>query len=88
MAIMTIFSGQRKETYIYRLFSTGTMEEKVFQRQTFKSDLAEQLVAAQEDMTDITEFAVKELKRIFIYNKKVLFTLYILFHGDILTGNR
>jgi len=62
-------SGQLKETYIYRLFSTGTLEEKIFQRQTFKSDLAEQLVAAEEDMTDMTEFAVKELKKIFIYNK-------------------
>lgn len=62
-------SGQKKETYIYRLFSTGTLEEKVFQRQTFKSDLAEQLVAAAEDVTDITEFAVKELKKIFVYNK-------------------
>eukprot|EP00483_Globobulimina_turgida_P007633 UN07648 len=62
-------SGQLKETYIYRLFSTGTLEEKIFQRQTFKSDLAEQLVAAEEDMTDMTEFAVKELKKIFVYNK-------------------
>merc|ERR1712228_178536 len=62
-------SGQLKETFIYRLFSTGTLEEKIFQRQTFKSDLAEQLVAAEEDMTDMTEFAVKELKKIFIYNK-------------------
>ncbi len=62
-------SGQAKKTYIYRLFSTGTLEEKIFQRQTFKSDLAEQLVAAQEDITDMTEFAVKELKNIFKYNK-------------------
>eukprot|EP01083_Nonionella_stella_P221275 790726_1 len=65
-------SGQLKTTYIYRLFSTGTLEEKIFQRQTFKSDLAEQLVAAQEDITDMTEFAVKELKNIFKYNKKTI----------------
>merc|ERR1712129_69721 len=63
-------SGQKKPTYIYRLFSTGTLEEKIFQRQTFKSDLAQQLVAADEDMTDMTEFVRKDLKKIFMYNKE------------------
>ena len=61
-------SGQKKPTFIYRLLSTGAIEEKMFQRQTFKSDMAEQIVA--DECGDVTEFAVKELKAIFEYNEK------------------
>lgn len=28
--------GQRKHVYVYRLFMTGTIEEKMFQRQVLK----------------------------------------------------
>ncbi|ETO26541.1 SNF2 family domain-containing protein [Reticulomyxa filosa] len=63
-------SGQKKPTYIYRLLSTGTIEEKMFQRQTFKADMAEQIIAAQAN--DVTAFVVKELKAIFSYNNKTL----------------
>ena len=60
-------SGQRKETFIYRLLCTGTIEEKMFQRQTFKSDMAETIV--NTDNYDCTEFVLNELKSLFVYNK-------------------
>jgi len=37
-------SGQKKPCYIYRLFSTGTIEEKMFQRQIFKNEMADSLM--------------------------------------------
>lgn len=36
--------GQKKQVYIYRLFSTGTIEEKIFQRQVNKRGLANTVV--------------------------------------------
>lgn len=32
--------GQTKPCFVYRLLTTGTLEEKVYQRQLLKSDLA------------------------------------------------
>ena len=32
--------GQKKDVYIYRLLSTGTVEEKIFQRQILKQEFA------------------------------------------------
>ncbi|ETO16802.1 DNA repair and recombination protein RAD54, partial [Reticulomyxa filosa] len=61
-------SGQLKPTFIYRLLSTASIEEKMFQRQIFKADMAEKLIAAEGG--DITAFVVKELKAIFTYNEK------------------
>lgn len=31
--------GQKKDVFVYRLLATGTIEEKIFQRQLFKSEL-------------------------------------------------
>jgi len=31
--------GQKKQCYIYRLISTGTLEEKIFQRQAHKKSI-------------------------------------------------
>ena len=37
--------GQKKKVFIYRLFSTGTIEEKMFQRQLFKSGVSQVVVS-------------------------------------------
>ncbi|MES1914023.1 MAG: hypothetical protein MHM6MM_006157 [Cercozoa sp. M6MM] len=37
-------SGQKKEVYVYRLMSTGTIEEKMYQRQIFKTAMADAVV--------------------------------------------
>ncbi|CUV04061.1 unnamed protein product [Cryptosporidium hominis] len=38
--------GQKKNCYIYRLFSTGTIEEKIYQRQLCKDGLSAMLVTS------------------------------------------
>ncbi|CDJ36193.1 DNA repair protein rad54, putative [Eimeria mitis] len=41
--------GQKKTCYIYRLFSTGTIEEKIYQRQICKDGLSAMLVSEGEN---------------------------------------
>lgn len=41
--------GQKKPCYIYRLLATGTIEEKIFQRQTHKKALSNTVVDSNED---------------------------------------
>lgn len=41
--------GQKKLCYIYRLFSTGTIEEKIYQRQISKDGLSSMLVTEGEN---------------------------------------
>ncbi|XP_055388640.1 uncharacterized protein LOC129617445 [Condylostylus longicornis] len=40
--------GQKKHCYVYRLFSTGTIEEKIFQRQLSKDSLSSMVVTDGE----------------------------------------
>jgi len=44
--------GQKKECFIYRLFATGTIEEKVFQRQVCKDGLSSMLVTDTDDNSE------------------------------------
>lgn len=54
--------GQKKPCYIYRFVTTGTIEEKIFQRQTHKKALSNSVV----DNDDAERhFSVKELKELF-----------------------
>lgn len=55
--------GQRKECFLYRFLSTGTIEEKIFQRQTHKKALSSCVVDSEEDVT--RHFSVAELKELF-----------------------
>ncbi|OEH74457.1 DNA repair protein [Cyclospora cayetanensis] len=41
--------GQKKTCYIYRMFSTGTIEEKIYQRQICKDGLSAMLVSEGEN---------------------------------------
>ncbi|XP_025726628.1 DNA repair and recombination protein RAD54B isoform X2 [Callorhinus ursinus] len=56
--------GQKHPVHIYRLLTTGTIEEKIYQRQISKQDLSEAVV----DLTKTSEhiqFSVEELKNLF-----------------------
>eukprot|EP01129_Flabellula_baltica_P011803 TRINITY_DN5226_c0_g1_i1.p1 TRINITY_DN5226_c0_g1~~TRINITY_DN5226_c0_g1_i1.p1 ORF type:complete len:771 (-),score=153.12 TRINITY_DN5226_c0_g1_i1:7-2319(-) len=54
--------GQKKEVFIYRLLSTGTIEEKIFQRQMEKQSMSSKVVGA--DFVS-QRFTPEDLKRIF-----------------------
>lgn len=53
-------TGQKRKTTIYRLFSTGTLEEVIYQRQLQKGALASVTVDGREEGT--AKFSSEELK--------------------------
>ncbi|XP_077306885.1 LOW QUALITY PROTEIN: DNA repair and recombination protein RAD54-like [Lithobates pipiens] len=60
--------GQKKTCYIYRLLSTGTIEEKIFQRQAHKKALSSCVVDEEQDVE--RHFSVGELKELFTLNEE------------------
>eukprot|EP00051_Salpingoeca_urceolata_P013516 m.169717 g.169717 ORF g.169717 m.169717 type:complete len:747 (+) comp17812_c0_seq1:185-2425(+) len=60
--------GQTKRCYIYRLVSTGTIEEKIFQRQAHKKALSSCVVDEEEDVE--RHFSVNEMRDLFKLNEK------------------
>ena len=58
--------GQTKRCYIYRMVSTGTIEEKIFQRQAHKKALSSCVVDEEEDVT--RHFSREDLKDLFTLN--------------------
>uniref|UniRef100_A0A0P4W6W4 DNA repair and recombination protein RAD54-like n=2 Tax=Scylla olivacea TaxID=85551 RepID=A0A0P4W6W4_SCYOL len=58
--------GQKKNCYIYRLLATGSIEEKIFQRQAHKKALSSCVVDYEEDVQ--RHFSVSELRELFILN--------------------
>lgn len=54
--------GQRKEVWIYRLITTGTIEEKIFQRQLVKQSMSQKVMHAE--MTE-ADFSDEDLRDIF-----------------------
>lgn len=59
--------GQKKPCYIYRLLTTGTIEEKIFQRQTHKKALSSTVVDMNEDTA--RHFSASELRELFRLEK-------------------
>ena len=59
--------GQKKRVFIYRLLSTGSIEEKVYQRQVAKQGLSANVVDQEDDTKQ--HFSRKELKNLFLYKK-------------------
>lgn len=53
--------GQTKPCYIYRLVAAGTIEEKIFQRQTHKKALSNTVVDQDEGIRHFTMTDLKEL---------------------------
>uniref|UniRef100_A0A3B4C5R1 DNA repair and recombination protein RAD54-like n=1 Tax=Pygocentrus nattereri TaxID=42514 RepID=A0A3B4C5R1_PYGNA len=62
--------GQRKTCYIYRLLSTGTIEEKILQRQAHKKALSSCVVDEEQDVE--RHFSLEELKELFALNEDTL----------------
>lgn len=62
--------GQKKRVFIYRLLSTGTIEEKIYQRQVSKQGLSANVVDMQEDSKQ--HFTLEELKSLFKYKADTL----------------
>ncbi|CAF1582131.1 unnamed protein product [Adineta ricciae] len=53
--------GQKKTTYVYRLLSKGSMEEKIYFRQVNKQAMAQRVVDAQQLARHFTESELREL---------------------------
>lgn len=60
--------GQQKRVFLYRLLSTGTLEEKVYQRQLTKLALAKNVV--DQDVNAKPSFSASELRDLFKYRGK------------------
>jgi RAD54-like protein 2 len=54
--------GQTKQTYIYRLIAAGTMERKVYDRQLYKTSLANRVV---DEMQQKRHLQVEELSELY-----------------------
>ncbi|BET00453.1 DNA repair and recombination protein RAD54-like [Nesidiocoris tenuis] len=59
--------GQKKPCYIYRFISTGSIEEKMLQRQAHKKALSSSVVDCEEDVK--CHFSRNELKALFMYKE-------------------
>jgi DNA repair and recombination RAD54-like protein len=57
--------GQRKDCFVYRFIATGTIEEKIFQRQSHKQSLSSCVVDSAEDVE--RHFSLDSLKELFQY---------------------
>ncbi|KAI0256792.1 DNA repair protein, SNF2 family [Lactifluus subvellereus] len=59
--------GQKKECFVYRFISTGTIEEKIFQRQASKQALSSAVVDEKEDAE--RHFSIDALRKLFLFNE-------------------
>ena len=55
--------GQKKQCFIYRMLAVGTIEEKIFQRQTHKKALSSCVVDQEEDVE--RHFSLNDLRDLF-----------------------
>lgn len=62
--------GQKKTVHIYRLLTTGTIEEKIYQRQTAKQGLSGTVADAKESVK--IEFSREELRDLFTLHENTL----------------
>jgi len=57
--------GQKKDCFVYRFISTGSIEEKIFQRQSHKQSLSSCVVDSAEDVE--RHFSLDSLRELFQY---------------------
>lgn len=60
--------GQKKDCFVYRFIATGTIEEKIFQRQSHKQSLSSCVVDSAEDVE--RHFSGDDLKQLFEYRQQ------------------
>jgi DNA repair and recombination RAD54-like protein len=58
------------EGFVYRFISTGTIEEKIFQRQANKQALSSAVVDEKEDAE--RHFSIDALRQLFLFNENTL----------------
>ncbi|RKP36246.1 DNA repair protein, SNF2 family [Dimargaris cristalligena] len=58
--------GQKKICFIYRFVGTGTIEEKIFQRQSHKQSLSSCVVDEEQDVE--RHFSREQLRQLFLYD--------------------
>lgn len=62
--------GQKKECFVYRFISTGTIEEKIFQRQANKQSLSSAVVDEMEDVE--RHFSRDALRQLFLFKENTV----------------
>jgi DNA repair and recombination RAD54-like protein len=60
--------GQKKDCFVYRFIATGTIEEKIFQRQSHKQSLSAAVVDQGEDVE--RHFSLDSLRELFQFKPK------------------
>ena len=60
--------GQKKDCFVYRFIATGSIEEKIFQRQAHKQSLSSCVVDGGEDVE--RQFSLDSLRELFMFNSK------------------
>ncbi len=60
--------GQKKDCFVYRFIATGTIEEKIFQRQSHKQSLSSCVVDSAEDVE--RHFTLDSLRELFQFHDK------------------
>merc|ERR1712151_48810 len=71
--------GQKKNCFIYRLFTTGTIDEKVYQRQICKDGLSTMMVTetGEEEASEMRESLAADLvKDLFSFQSDTLSTTH------------
>ncbi|KAK4048006.1 DNA-dependent ATPase protein rad54 [Microbotryomycetes sp. JL201] len=58
--------GQKKNCFVYRFVATGTVEEKIFQRQSHKQNLSSCVVDSNSDVERF--YTSEDLRQLFKYN--------------------
>lgn len=70
--------GQKKDCFIYRFISTGTIEEKIFQRQLMKMSLSSCVVDEKEDVERL--FSADSLKQLFEFQPDTMCDTHDTYH--------
>lgn len=70
--------GQKKDCFIYRFISTGTIEEKIYQRQSMKLSLSSCVVDAKEDVERL--FSADNLRQLFQFNGTTICETHETYH--------
>ncbi|KAG8843881.1 DNA-dependent ATPase protein rad54, partial [Serendipita sp. 411] len=78
--------GQKKECFVYRFIATGTIEEKIFQRQAQKQALSSCVVDEQEDTE--RHFSLETLRKLFEFQEHTLCDTHDTFKCKRCVGGR
>jgi hypothetical protein len=72
--------GQKKNVFVYRFISTGTIEEKIFQRQIVKTSLSDSVV---DEKKSKAIFSKEMLRELFVYKEDLKCETYKISEDDI-----